>query len=97
MVKFLLSHGAKIDQKDSVVGETALMGAAEEGKSETVQALLESGADPCLLDNKGHTAEWLARKYHHPAIADDLARRFHCAEHVVDPCADPEVSACVHP
>jgi hypothetical protein len=97
MVKVLLSHGAKIDQKDSLVGETALMGAAEEGKSETVQALLESGADPCLLDNKGHTAEGLARKFHHPAIADDLARRFHCPEHVVDPCADPAVSACVHP
>jgi hypothetical protein len=97
MVKFLISQGADVNRKDGLIGESALMSAAEMGQLGTVNVLLSSGADPCATDKEGHTAEGLARKYHHTDIADYLASRFHCEENVVvTPCVDSTFSACVH-
>jgi hypothetical protein len=97
MVSFLVSRGANVNRKGSLTGESALMGAAESGKFETVKALLENGADPCATDKEGRTAAGSARKYRHADIADYLSTRFHCQETIIDSCADPSVSACVHP
>jgi hypothetical protein len=89
MVKFLISRGADLNRKNGISGESALMSAAEMGQLGTVKVLLSSGADPCATDKEGHTAEGIARKYHHTDIADYLASRFHCKENVIlPPCVD---------
>ena len=97
MVAFLVAAGADINRKDRVSGETPLMGAAEMGQPGTVKLLLKNGADPCATDNQGHNAAGLTKKYGHADIAGYLSSRFQCQEKVVDPCADPSVSVCVHP
>jgi hypothetical protein len=97
MLRFLLAKGAAVDRPGNMLGETALMDAAESGNLETTKVLLQAGAKPCLVDKEGHTAEGLARKYHHDNLGDYLASQFHCKEDVIDSCTDPRVSACVHP
>lgn len=97
MVEFLISKGADLNRKNGISGESALMSAAEMGQLGTVKVLLSSGVDPCATDKEGHTADGLARKYHHTDIADYLAPRFHCKENVtVPPCLDSAFSVCVH-
>jgi hypothetical protein len=98
MVSFLISKGADLNRKNGLTGESALMAAAEMGQLGTVRVLLSGGADPCATDKEGHTAEGLARKYHHSDIAEYLSSRFHCKENVIAvPCVDSAFSACVHP
>jgi hypothetical protein len=96
MVRFLISKGAQVNRKSRLIGETPLMAAAEMGKLETTTVLLDNGADPCATDNEGHTAAGLAKKYGHGDIAEYLSSRFSCQEKLIDSCADPRVSACVH-
>ena len=97
MVRFLISKGADVNRRDGISGESALMSAAAMGQLGTVKVLLGSGAAPCATDKEGHTAEGLARKYHHSDTADYLASRFHCKENVLDlPCVDSAFSVCVH-
>jgi hypothetical protein len=99
MIQFALAHGAQINRHDHLAGETALMAAAEMGRANAVDYLLAKGAGACLLDNEGHTAEGLARKYHHEGIAGSLGSRFQCKENLpVDVCANganPPGAACV--
>jgi hypothetical protein len=98
MVSFLVSRGADVNRKNRVTGGTPLMAAAGMGQLGTAKVLLENGADPCATNNAGHTAEGLAKKYHHGEIAEYLSSRFGCQEKVItDSCADSAVSACVHP
>ena len=97
MVEFLISSGANINRKNHLSGQTPLMAASEMGQAEAVRLLVRRGSDPCATDKEGHTAAGLAKKYAHPEIADYLSSQFHCGEHVIDPCADPSVSVCVHP
>ena len=97
MVSFLIAEGADVNRKSRLSGGTPLMAAAETGKIRTVNVLLENGSDPCATNIEGHTAAGLAKKYGHGDIADYLSSRFRCQEKVVDSCADPSVSACVHP
>jgi len=97
MVRFLLSKGADVNRKNRLRGGTPLMAASETGKVETVKSLLDNGANPCATDKDGHTAAWLARKYGHGNVAEYLSSRFGCQEKAIDSCADPSVSACVHP
>jgi hypothetical protein len=96
MVRFLISKGADVNRKNRLIGETPLMAAAEMGKLETANVLLNNGADPCATDSEGHTAAGLAKKFGQGDIAQSLLSRFACQEKVVDSCADPSVSACVH-
>ena len=97
MIKFLISKGADPNRKNGVSGESAFMSAAEMGQLGAVKVLLSSGAAPCATDKEGHTAEGLARKYHHTDIADYLASNFHCKETVAaPPCVDSAFSVCVH-
>lgn len=35
------------------------------GRFGSVKVLLENGADPCLTDKEGHTAEGRAKQFHH--------------------------------
>lgn len=80
MVNFLVSKGADVNRKDGLSRETALMAAAEMGRLGTAKALLKNGADPCLTDKDGHTAEGLAKEYGQGEIAEYLASRYHCQE-----------------
>ena len=98
MIHFLISKGAQVNRKDRMIGETPLIGAAEMGQLGSVKALLENGADPCLTDKEGHTAEGRARESHHDDIAEYLSSQFHCPENIINPpCEDSNVSVCVHP
>jgi Ankyrin repeats (3 copies) len=98
MIRFLISKGAQVNRKSGSVGETPLIAAAEMGHLGSVTVLLENGADACLTDKEGHTAEGRAKEYHHNDIAEYLSSRFHCPENVINPpCVDSAFSACVHP
>jgi len=98
MIRFLISKGAQVNRKDRIIGETPLIGAAETEQLGSVKVLLKNGADPCLTDKEGHTAEGRAKEYHHNDIVEYLSSRFHCRENIINPpCVDSDVSACVHP
>jgi hypothetical protein len=97
MVGFLLSKGADVNRKSRLNDETPLMAASAMGKPETVNMLLDNGADPCAVDREGHNAAGLAKKYGHADIAQYLSSRFTCQEKVADSCVDSAFSACVHP
>ena len=59
-VQLLLQYGADVDGQDWGCGNTALMRAIEEDRSETVKVLVEHGANLELTNNKGHTAFLIA-------------------------------------
>ena len=51
--KILISHGAKIDVRDTVNNDTALLYGIRDGKFSVAELLLEAGADPNLTDRRG--------------------------------------------
>jgi len=51
--KILISHGAKIDVRDTVNNDTALLYGIRDGKFSVAELLLEAGADPNLTDQRG--------------------------------------------
>lgn len=55
-------------------GLTLLMWAAGYGREDTVRFLLQRGADPGLRDERGKTAEDIARENGHTAVAQALRR-----------------------
>jgi ankyrin repeat protein len=55
-VKTLLAYGADVNAKETWRGQTALMWAAAEGHAETIQLLLEAGAQINARSNTGWTA-----------------------------------------
>jgi hypothetical protein len=64
IVRFLLGHDsatATINCRDRY-GETALFKACRQGHGGVVRALLESGADPTIADNKGITPLTIAKR-----------------------------------
>ena len=65
----LLRHGADPNAV-RYDGTTALMGAAESGKTAWCELLLRHGAWPDLRDYKGRTAADLARENKHPDVAE---------------------------
>lgn len=96
MVRFLLSRGAQVNYQNQF-GNTVLMNAADSGQLEAAKILIGNGADPCITNKEGHTAEGLARKYHHVDVADYLAEYRRCPEKIVDyPCVNSATSVCVH-
>ena len=58
--KILISHGAKIDIRDSVNNDTALIYGIRDGKFRVAELLLEAGADPNLTDRRGFTPVHIA-------------------------------------
>ena len=59
MIKFLLNFRIDIEVCNSV-GRTALHIAAGYGKSKVIQLLIEGGANPYALDNRGQTPSFVA-------------------------------------
>lgn len=64
----LLRGAGDRDAKDAF-GSTALMQAAALGKTQSVRALLQAGADPRVTDCHGRTAAQIARQRRHPDTA----------------------------
>lgn len=68
-VESLIAQGTAIDARDTQ-GRTALMLAAANGQSATVQKLLALGANPALVDHEGLSAAQQARRLGHNRIAE---------------------------
>lgn len=68
-VESFIHQGVPIDARDSA-GRTALMLAAANGQTATVQKLLALGANPALVDHEGLSAARRARQLGHARIAD---------------------------
>lgn len=60
LLLLLKEYGADLDQVDKLYGWTPLVHAASEGNVECLQALLEAGVDPNILDEKGLPAMYYA-------------------------------------
>ena len=54
--KLLLDHGPNVNQIDTISGRTGLVTAASRGEKDSVQLLLNHGADVDKADRNGHTA-----------------------------------------
>ena len=74
LIAALLAKGADVNARSSE-GKTALLLAAERGRTETVSKLLQSGADVDAADASGQTAvERAAREGHREIVADAAPR-----------------------
>jgi hypothetical protein len=65
VAELLLKHGAKIDHRDDY-GRTSLYNAVTLGQTETIQFLLNNGADPNIPDNSKKTVVRLLRERNIP-------------------------------
>ena len=72
IVKLLLSHGADMNAKDAMMGDTALIAAAQSGHLDSVQILFEHGADVNARDNAGMTALTIATMRGQDDVAEFL-------------------------
>jgi serine/threonine protein kinase/ankyrin repeat protein len=75
VIKLLLKHGLKLEDKEQHLGMTALNVAAWEGKSNVVNALLDQGADIESTDNAGFTPLLSAIEMGHSETVELLLRR----------------------
>jgi CDK inhibitor PHO81 len=75
LLLLLRQHGADLNQRDKLYQWTPLFHAASEGRVECLRALLESGADPEALDEKGLTAMYYATWEGHLKCMDLLWER----------------------
>lgn len=62
ITQLLLDHGAEIDYQTNPDGNTALHFASQNGQLETIEILLENGANPNIQNEKGETPLCLALK-----------------------------------
>jgi len=77
LLLLLSRHGADLNQRDKLYQWTPLFHAASEGRVNCLRALLESGADPDALDEKGLTAMYYAAWEGHLECMDLLWARSH--------------------
>jgi len=63
VVRYLLSTGADCNIAESTGGYTPLHWAASHGNLETIEALVEAGADPTVADRQGRLPIDMARKH----------------------------------
>ena len=88
MVRMLLQRGASVNLQTSL-GITALMYAAINGHTTSVQALLDAKADASPQNTKGSTALELAEQFKRTEIAQLLQ------QHAKRQTAEPEAGAAV--
>lgn len=75
LLLLLRQHGADLNQRDKLYQWTPLFHAASEGRVECLRVLLENGADPEALDEKGLTAMYYATWEGHLECMDLLWER----------------------
>ncbi len=63
VVRYLLSVGASCNMVESTIGYTPLHWAASHGNLETIQILVEAGADPTVADYQGRLPIDVAHRY----------------------------------
>jgi ankyrin repeat protein len=69
-VALLLKAGARVDEADEDIGQTAFMAAAKGGRIEIMKQLVAHGANADLKDKRGGTAlHWSATEHDHPDVA----------------------------
>jgi ankyrin repeat protein len=73
-LKLLWAAGANMSAVGEY-GETALHWAAMLGNEQAVKILIEAAVNPNLKDLRENTAETLARKYNHLALAEMIRTR----------------------
>ncbi|EOD19701.1 hypothetical protein EMIHUDRAFT_242759, partial [Emiliania huxleyi CCMP1516] len=71
-IKRLVQGGANVNEQNPTVGATALVYAAQAGRTEAVQALIELRANPGLTTRKGKTALVVAQEKGHAAVVSLL-------------------------
>jgi ankyrin repeat protein len=71
IVKYLLEHGAKVDQRDNK-GGTALIYASYYDYYDIVQLLLEFNASVNMQNSEGHTAFYYAEQFRYEKTAELL-------------------------
>lgn len=72
IIKALVPAGAKIDAKNTKWGTNALMIASIKGDADSVEALLNGGANVNDTDNNGYTALMLAAEKGHMGVVKKL-------------------------
>lgn len=96
LVRWLIEHGANVDDTDPRSGDTALHVAARLGLPDLCQVLLDHGANPCHLNHEQHGPCAVAS-----GVLDNLRRREVRApasyQHTVKKCIrqDREIEACI--
>ncbi|KAL2430344.1 Ankyrin repeat protein nuc-2 [Exophiala dermatitidis] len=75
LLLILRQHGADLNQRDKLYQWTPLFHAASEGRVHCLRVLLENGADPDALDEKGLTAMYYATWEGHLECMDLLWER----------------------
>lgn len=79
----LLSLGAAPDGKDTISGNSALMGVAFKGYDHIAQALITAGADPNRTNRAGQTALMMAAMFGRVSVIDLLLEAgadLHCRD-----------------
>jgi ankyrin repeat protein len=77
VVAALARHKAKVDEQYTKhpghdAGKTALIMAANQGRTEAIKALLAAGADKSIRDRAGYNAYQHAQHFRHPEAASLL-------------------------
>lgn len=97
-IKLLLARGANVNLQDKVFGRTALMEACREGDPDTVELLLNNGANNGvnLSDQRGHTALLYAlgaasKNWGFSFFTYDPSERRRVVELLLKSGADPDV------
>ncbi|KAJ9657556.1 phosphate system positive regulatory protein pho81 [Neophaeococcomyces mojaviensis] len=75
LLLLLKQHGADLNQRDKLYSWTPLFHAASEGQFECLKTLLDNGADPAAIDEKGLTATYYATWEGHLECMDLLWAR----------------------
>ncbi|MGA8038394.1 MAG: ankyrin repeat domain-containing protein [Candidatus Acidiferrales bacterium] len=94
IASYLNCAGTGVNHR-GILNDTPLHDAAGAGHLDTVKVLGEHGADACALNNEGHSAAGLARRYFRADVNEYWNASFHCTEAPVGPCGDRSVSTCV--
>ncbi|XP_047106884.1 ankyrin repeat domain-containing protein 29-like [Schistocerca piceifrons] len=71
-IKMLLRHGASVNMRNTINGQTPLHVAAQTGNQPIVELLVASGADTKVKDHHGRTPRDTAKQYGHPELVEKM-------------------------